>query len=240
LQTIEHQKSHLPTLVQDKVLSPCKTLNHLYFEEFKNKVLSSINDYPLNSIGNHSFFSLSSNISDIFQAKNIKNIVSQINQQICVDVAKIKLQQSQKAHNAGINGLGLLKEGSMMVSGSSDKSLILWEMPSMKSIKTIPTVNGIKMLACHKTDAIVFTANEDHSLGIWDLGENSGGNTAPAHLSDIVGLQYIPERKFLVSCSFDKCIKIWDASKKKELFYLGVINEAHTKAINCLISFNDG
>ena len=120
-----------------------------------------------------------------------------------------------KGHSGNVNSLLKLENGEL-ASGSSDKSIIIWDLKS-KSIKYkldghTNNVNSLVKLDNHK----LASASGDKTVIIWDLKSKSIKHKLDGHLDWVRSLAKL-ENGELASASADKTIIIWDLKKSKSL-----------------------
>ena len=118
-----------------------------------------------------------------------------------------------KGHSDRITALSVSPNGKYLVSGSRDKTAILWSIDAEKpSLDNLHTLDGHN----HKVNAVAFspdgryiaTGSDDKTVILWNLnGEMI--QTFKGHSQGVTALQWINEHSF-ASGSLDKTVKIWD------------------------------
>ncbi|MFH0992128.1 MAG: caspase family protein [bacterium] len=142
------------------------------------------------------------------------------------DIEQAKVIKTLKGHSSTVNSLSLSPDGTVIASGSADKSIRLWEldaiMPSMILIgytspiqKISLSVDGKLLATAHGSEGILGSRNE--SVRLWDLATGQGIKSFSGHLSTVTCVAVSLNGKLLASGSMDNRVKIWDISIGKEL-----------------------
>lgn len=145
------------------------------------------------------------------------------------------LIQTFKKHKDAVNSIKISPDGQYLLSGSSDKSIILWDIRSgnyMLIIKDNPRkVQAVEF----SPDGNYFLGNSGNIIKLWKInGEYI--NTFKGHSTDIWSLKFAPDGKSFVSGSFDKSFRVWDFL---EIRLLQTI-EGHKKSVLTVTIDPDG
>ncbi|OLS25874.1 MAG: hypothetical protein HeimC3_11480 [Candidatus Heimdallarchaeota archaeon LC_3] len=141
--------------------------------------------------------------------------------------------ESTKALNAVI----FSKDGSKLIAGGKDKKLRVYSFESKKLLYEIDLYSIIS-LANHPTEDIVIVGTTS-KISIIDLKLGVKILDIPAHTLPVQGID-ISERSpkgkyFMISCSIDETVKLWDLENYQELFNF----KPHGIAVFC-IKFRPG
>ena len=116
-------------------------------------------------------------------------------------------------HTAEITGLGTDQVNKHLVSTSMDKTVKLWDFYRGVLIKTYQTDYPITRMAYNRMNDLVAIASSDLSITI--LNPKTGlkrvrhfPNAAQNKINDVCFSQ--PDSRWLLSCSMDCCIRVWD------------------------------
>ena len=157
-----------------------------------------------------------------------------------------KCIQTLKGHTGPIAKISLLtksKDSTKIISGSEDNSIKIWEMknPSTYEFKCINTLKGhggtIHLFALINNNEGICegkfaSAASDLSIRIWDpKGDYKASVNIPnSHLAKITGLLVYLNNVYLLSCSEDKTINVFNLRDENKLIikikeHIDIIND---------------
>lgn len=137
-----------------------------------------------------------------------------------------------EGHRMAVTALALSRDGRILVSGSSNGSLRVWDLVEMQTLGFIQ-VGGTKALALFADGRRALVANG--RLRLWDL-------SAPLldgleeHRRTITAVAFVPGSPLLVSASSDCKLKVWNTSNGREVRTL----LGHTGAVETVAVTPDG
>ncbi len=121
------------------------------------------------------------------------------------------------AHKKKIRSIAFSGNGSFFLTGSDDATLRLWEYKESQS-KCISTLDHEqKPVLCatlSNNSEYGVSGSWDGNIRIWNLKSGGLVSCIPAHMNKIIALAFSEDESFLLSCSSDKTIKIWDLEKQ--------------------------
>ena len=237
-QEVESARKKLENLSQkDKISSTIKFSTH--FDKIKDFVCE-------NSITEHTNY-----ITDIIVNSEDNKIITScddMNIRIFDPLQNFKCIQTLKGHTgpiAKISYLSKSKDSSKIISGSEDETIKIWEMknPSTYEFKCINTLKG------HGGTVNLFTlinnneginegkfasAASDLSIRIWEpKGDyKTSVNIPNTHLAKITGLIVYLNNVYLLSCSEDKTINVFNLRDENKLI---IKIKDHSDIINDII-----
>lgn len=113
-------------------------------------------------------------------------------------------------HTGQISSIAFSNNGINMVTGSHDKSFIVWDLLKKQMIKTVPSAHNdwINTCAFSSTNPELFiTGSNDFNLKTWNTNDWSQKATLKGHTSAISSVRYC--EGFIVSGSVDGSAKVW-------------------------------
>eukprot|EP00357_Protocruzia_adherens_P031747 CAMPEP_0115008104 /NCGR_PEP_ID=MMETSP0216-20121206/21674_1 /TAXON_ID=223996 /ORGANISM="Protocruzia adherens, Strain Boccale" /LENGTH=1245 /DNA_ID=CAMNT_0002375369 /DNA_START=220 /DNA_END=3957 /DNA_ORIENTATION=- len=106
--------------------------------------------------------------------------------------------------------LSLASKGSILVSGSTDKTIRVWDLEEgeqkrvlhfhSKNVESVEFVTG--------SNDKVISASLDKSIRIFDINTGLQEYVIEGHTGGVYDAQFSPDRRFVVSCSADKSVKL--------------------------------
>ncbi|MBR3412067.1 MAG: WD40 repeat domain-containing protein [Bacteroidales bacterium] len=144
-----------------------------------------------------------------------------------------------RGHTGGVNAVAFSPDGSRIVSGSSDGTLILWDAKSGKPIGE--PIKGhtetVTSVAFSPDGSQIVSGAEGNTLILWDvksgkpIGEPMKG---PAH---VLSVAFSPDGRRIVSGSADETLILWNAKNGKPIRKL---KNGHTHAVYAVAFSPDG
>jgi WD40 repeat protein len=115
----------------------------------------------------------------------------------------------------------LLADNATLLLGSAEKRVEQWKVASPNPIKTFPHPALVHAIAFHPKTNTIVTGCHDGKIRFWDPVKNATTKTIDAHIEQkqnqpvpnpIYTVAFSPDATRLLSCSFDRSIKLWDAN----------------------------
>ena len=116
-----------------------------------------------------------------------------------------------QGHKQIVTSLALSANGKLLVSGSRDKTIKIWDARSGKEILTltghIGYVNSVAITPDSKT---IITGSQDTTIKLWDIQTGKEIRTLRGHTSLVDSVALSPDGRAIASCSWDTTIRVWD------------------------------
>ena len=129
--------------------------------------------------------------------------------------------QSIVAHNSEINSLATTKNNKLLITGSNDKTLKLFEYPSLKTLATLAGHTGaVLSVTVTPDDSQIISSSEDNKIFIFSLQSFSKTHELTHHDAFIFGVRCFED--FIVSVSRDARIGITKLSSKSFQAYIAL------------------
>jgi WD40 repeat protein len=120
------------------------------------------------------------------------------------------LQQTIEAHTDWVRCLSFTPDGGKLVSGSFDKTIVLWDLQTGESIYTLADrPKGIFALAVSPDGKLLASGSWDETIELWDLAAGKLLHNLTQHEASVRSLAISADSQTLVSGSFDQTIKFW-------------------------------
>lgn len=143
-------------------------------------------------------------------------IITKFNLQSGIDKGIFKSENGnglKDLHTAEVTGLGIDSLNKVLVSGSLDRTVKLWDFYRAKLLKTFVCEFPVSNLTYNKLNDLVAFSSSDLSITLLNAKNGlqkvrSFPNAANNKITDICFSQ--PDQRWLICSSLDRCIRVWD------------------------------
>ncbi|MBW8064345.1 MAG: WD40 repeat domain-containing protein [Nitrospira sp.] len=103
-------------------------------------------------------------------------------------------------------------DGKILVTGSRDTTIKLFEMPTLKEVRTLKGHGQwVRSLAISPDGKVLVSASDDETIKFWDLTNNGRHfRTLKGHTDAVRCVVFSPDGLRLVSASWDRTLKLWE------------------------------
>ncbi|MBD2254642.1 caspase family protein, partial [Nostoc parmelioides] len=143
----------------------------------------------------------------------LKEVLSEVQSSLSEAIEAVRERNIFSGHTDAVTALALSPDGQYIVSGSSDKTLRLWDTKG----KLLHTLNGhtgpVAALAFSPNGQYIVSGSDDKTLRLWDT-KGKLLHTLNGHTSAVRALAFSPDGQYIVSGSDDKTLRLWDTKGK--------------------------
>jgi WD40 repeat protein len=101
----------------------------------------------------------------------------------------------------------------LLVSGSSDKTVKIWDASTGECLQTFEGHRGdVNSVAFSHHSALLASGSSDKTVKIWDISSGECLQTLKGHSGIVNSVAFSHDLAWLASSSDDNTVKIWDAS----------------------------
>jgi guanine nucleotide-binding protein subunit beta-2-like 1 protein len=145
-----------------------------------------------------------------------------------------------KGHNGWVTTIAISPENpDMILSGSRDKSLIMWHLTRDSSSESYGVAHKslkghshfIQDLVISSDGQFALSGSWDGTLRLWDLNYGVTARRFVGHTKDVLSVAFSADNRQIVSGSRDKTIKLWNTLG--ECKYT-IEDQGHTDWVSCV------
>jgi len=101
-------------------------------------------------------------------------------------------------------------DGRHALSGSADKTLILWDLATGQRLRTFTGHTGdVRSVAFSRDGSFALSGSADHSVILWDVGSGAEIGRFTGHTDRVTSVAFSPDGKSALSGSTDMTIRMW-------------------------------
>ncbi|EFA09115.1 U5 small nuclear ribonucleoprotein 40 kDa protein [Tribolium castaneum] len=116
-----------------------------------------------------------------------------------------------KGHTTFVNSVQGARRGpQMLVSGSDDTTIKLWDIRKKQSVTTFNSNYQVTAVEFNDTAEQIFSGGIDNDIKVWDIRNHEIIYTLKGHTDTVTGLALSPDGSYLLSNSMDNSLRIWD------------------------------
>ena len=109
-----------------------------------------------------------------------------------------------------IISLVAIKEEDILISGSSDNTITMWNVTSGQAIQTLlEHTNSVNCLTLLKQNKLLASGSDDHSIILWNVTTGQVITKLNGHNHSVMSLTALDDDHLLASGSRDSSVKIW-------------------------------
>ena len=139
---------------------------------------------------------------------------------------------------SGVTCIAISPNGKLIVSGSQDGTLRLWEATTGQSVgKPLKGhESDITSVAFSPNGKLIVSGSEDRTLRLWDATGQPIGKPLEGHEESVSSVAFSSDSKRIVSGSRDKTVRLWDATTGQPI---GKPLEGHEESVSSVAFSSD-
>jgi WD40 repeat protein len=114
-------------------------------------------------------------------------------------------------HSSWVHCVAFHPLGQLMVSGSYDKTLRVWDTKTWDCIQILTDhSSGVSCVAFHPSGQFITSGSDDKTLRVWDTETWNSIICLTDHSGGVWCVAFHPSGKYMVSGSSDKTLQVWN------------------------------
>ena len=136
-----------------------------------------------------------------------------------------------------INCIALSKDGSLIVSGSGDRSVQVWDAKTGEQLRELQGhTRCVHSVAFSPDGNQIVSGSWDQSVRVWDANTGEQLRELQGHTSGVTSVAFSLDGNQIVSGSWDHSVRVWDAKTGEHLGEL----QGHTNSVRSAAFSPDG
>ncbi|MBL7128352.1 MAG: caspase family protein [Ignavibacteria bacterium] len=139
---------------------------------------------------------------------------------INISFAQAPMIVVQTGHTSKVTSVCFSPDGNYILSGSSDKTVKLWDISNGKEIRNFTGHTRSVNSVCFSPDGkFVLSGSGDGTLKLWDISNGKEIRTFDGSTTGVNSVCFSPDGKYILSGGdyFDPTVKLWEISSRKEV-----------------------
>jgi WD40 repeat protein len=114
-------------------------------------------------------------------------------------------------HEHDITSVAISSDGQTIISGSSDKTIRLWDKHGNPIGQTfVGHEDAVTSVAISPDSQFIVSGSSDQTVRLWDKQDNPIGQRLLRHDFPVTAVAISPDREYIVSGSGDQTVRLWD------------------------------
>jgi WD40 repeat protein len=126
----------------------------------------------------------------------------------------------QTGHSEKTEALAFSPNGRLVATGSSDRTIKLWDAANGHELRALNASTGIKALAFSPNGQMLAAGGNDGKLRLWNVATGLEQTALTGHTKSVLALAYSADGRWLASGGADEAVKVWDLAAQREHFSL--------------------
>jgi len=137
-----------------------------------------------------------------------------------------------RGHTNYVRSMALSPDGKLLVSGSNDGTVRIWDMETGKEIRYLSGHTDFVHSVTFSSDgALIASGSEDKTVRIWDVKNGVQMMCLQGHFTGVESVIFSPNKRFLISVASMGDLLIWDLNTKKVVKKIIGLKSSHVRIL---------
>jgi WD40 repeat protein len=124
-----------------------------------------------------------------------------------------QLTDIKNGHSDTVYGIAFSPDNKMLATGSADKFVKVWELPSGKFVKSFEGhTHHVLDVGWMADGKLLASAGGDNTVKVWDFDKGEQARTINAHAKQVTRLLFIGKKQEFVTAGGDNQVKVFNAT----------------------------
>jgi WD40 repeat protein len=124
-----------------------------------------------------------------------------------------KFAEVKNGHSDTVYGICFSPDAKMIATGSADKFVKVWEIPSGKFVKSFEGhTHHVLDIGWMSDGKLLASAGGDNTVKVWDFEKGEQARTIPAHAKQVTRLLFINKKPEFITAGGDNQVKAFNAT----------------------------
>ena len=121
-------------------------------------------------------------------------------------------------HDNAVQALAFAPAGTLIASGSADKTVKLWNLSTLGLVRTYRGARDfITSVAISPDGKLIAAASRDGAIRIWATSSRGQRRRFSGHQGAINQIAFAPDSRHLVSAGSDGTVRLWDIGRRRSI-----------------------
>ena len=128
-----------------------------------------------------------------------------------IDVGELQCVQTLNVDSSAVSAVAIYDDGRFAISGSSGKTLKLWDLQTGQCLETLSGHTGwVNALVLYEKGEFAVSGSQDATIKVWDMQTRQCKRTFTGHTDSVNTVAVYGNGGFAISGSSDETIKLWN------------------------------
>jgi WD40 repeat protein len=124
-----------------------------------------------------------------------------------------QIMDLKNGHSDTVYGLCFSPDAKLLATGSADKFVKVWEVPSGKFVKSLEGhTHHVLDVGWTADGKLIASAGGDNTVKVWDYEKGEQARTIAAHTKQVTRLQFVGKKMEFVTAGGDNQVKMFNAT----------------------------